>query len=508
MEFHLGYTVSEEFSVDTLVCGLYQESSFGELGLSDLTTRDLEQQAQRFEFKAKKNQLLLLNRPQGLAVERLIVVGLGHEEDSSLPLVRKAVGLAFRRAQKQKASSVALNLESFLAQDSTLFDLITVTVQGALFSQYSFDHYKSDAEKKRVSIDRALLLISYELDMSELEDAIRIGEATASSVLNTRDLVNQPPSAVKPSTMVEAAREIAALSPNITVKVFDKDQLTKENYNALLAVASGSEEPPYLIDLRYTPANSTQKVAFIGKGVTFDSGGLGIKPWAAMQSMKSDMAGAAAVLGIFQALAELEAIGQPLTIEVHGVIPTTENMISGKAMRPDDIIQTRNGKTIEILHTDAEGRLILADGLTYAAESEPDMMIDFATLTGSAIKALGREISAYMGNDDELLDLVAVASQMSGEKAWELPLPDEYHHFIESPVADLQNISNNSLSPDAIIGGLFLKEFADDIAWVHLDIAGPSFADDGKDPLVARGASGYGVLLGLELLKLLSLAEK
>lgn len=457
------------------------------------------------EFDGKTLDTLVLHSPSGVKTKHIIVIGLGRQAAFTPVTARKVAAKSIQKARELKAKVVATiihgagigGIDTILASE--------MTVEGLLLGNYRFDRYKTKERKKyeKERIEKVLLVEHDKNKLNDIQIGLSRGEAIANAILNTRDIINESPTKITPSSLVQAAKEIASLSDSMGLTILDEKQLQKEGYNALLAVAAGSEKEAYLIHLHYKPKGVKQSIAFVGKGVTFDSGGLGIKPWSAMLTMKSDMAGAGAVLGIFQALAELEAAGMPLETEVHGIIPTTENMISGSSMRPDDIIETKSGKTIEITHTDAEGRLILSDALTYATYLRPDAMVDFATLTGAAIRALGRSYAVSMGNDRQLLDTIRMASEETGELAWELPLPKEYEKYIESPVADIQNSANSENAPGAIIGGLFLQEFVREIPWTHLDIAGPSWQDDDTNPVYPKGASGYGVLLGLKLLEIL-----
>lgn len=504
MDIQLTDRPLNQLSTDTIVRFTYQDEPV--TGLDQNALGEIKRQ----EYNGQSLQIALCHRPEGLLARRLILVGLGQpsaisqEPSSGQPTWRQAAAQAIRLAKQGKDSTLAFDLTNLkYSTTKTVGLLVEAMIEGALLGGYRFNHYKSDRQKEPEVAELIIVLPSDQLKVAE--SGRDRGLAIAESILNARDLINQPPSHIKPAQLVAAAREIAALSPNLSINILDESALKKEGYNALLAVAAGSEEKPYLVHLHYRPAKAQRRVSFVGKGVTFDSGGLGIKPWKAMLTMKSDMAGAASVLAICQMLAELESIGQPLPIEVDGVIVTTENMISGKAMRPDDIIETKNGKTIEIVHTDAEGRLILADALTYTSQLKPEYIIDFATLTGAAIAALGRQYAALMGNDEPLLGLIERASAESGELLWRLPLPDLYKKHLESSVADLQNVSSGS-APDAIFGGLFLREFVGEkIGWCHIDIAGPSFVEneDEKQPLYPKGATAYGALLGLKLLELL-----
>jgi leucyl aminopeptidase len=490
-------TPPAEAPVDTLIIPVFADSI--PVDLNEASLELITEHVKGKEFAGTSPESLVLHSPTGFFAKHVIVVGLGKEADFSPVIARKVAASGIQKAREVGGKVVGITLPK---SDGDISELAQAITEGLLLGNYQFHHYKTVNKEKLAEkyIDKALLLSTE--NPETVGKGLAKGEAIATAILNTRDIINEPPSHIKPVTMVKAAEEIVNLSAQMSLKVFDETALREEGYAALLAVASGSEEPPYLIHLHYKPAHAKKSIAFVGKGVTFDSGGLGIKPWAAMLSMKTDMAGGANVLGIFQAIAELEAIGQPIDYEVHGIIPTTENMISGKAMRPDDIIETKSGKTIEIIHTDAEGRLILSDALTYAVSLKPQAIVDFATLTGAAIRALGRSYCAYMGNDRDLLTQINDASQQTGELAWELPLPEEYKKYLESPVADLQNIAKQDGTPDAIYGGLFLQEFVDDTPWVHLDIAGPSWQEEGDaNPVYPKGATGYGILLSLKLLE-------
>jgi leucyl aminopeptidase len=492
-----------DVSADVLAVNLFEdqaEAGRATAAINDKTNGFIARHLAEQSFTGKDDEMLVLHTPFGMQAKHIIVLGLGKSEEYTLVKVRQAAARLVKKSIELKAKSLTTIVHGMGANNLDTIHCAQVFAEGLQLGAYRFDRYKTQ-QKETVQLETVCIVESEAPKFKLLVEGVKIGDAIATAVLNARDIVNEPPSKIKPSSMVTAAAEIASLSNNITVNVFDEDQLKKEGYNTILAVAAGSEEKPYLIHLHYQPAQPKARIAFVGKGVTFDSGGLGLKPWNALLTMKTDMAGAAAVLGIFQALAELEAIGYPIDIEVEGIIPTTENMISGKAMKPDDIIVTKNGKTVEILHTDAEGRLILADALSYATTLDPYAIVDFATLTGSAIQALGTSYSAMMSNDEALAEQLTQASQMTGEQLWRLPLVKEYHSYIESDVADLQNISTDKEGPDAIIGGLFLQEFVDETPWAHIDMAGPSFQKSDKNAVYPKGATGYGVLLALQLLR-------
>lgn len=467
--------------------------------INDLTDGFIARHIATNEFIGKEGELLVLHTPVGMPAIHIIVLGLGKVEEYSLVKVRQSAARLVQKAKELKAKTVATIIHGAGTNNLDLTETAQVFVEGLQLGSYQFDRYKTQ-DRKENSLETIILVESDKKRIAAFDEGARLGDAVSTAILNARDIINEPPSKIKPSSMVAAAQEIASLSVNMTTTVLDEEALQAEGYNTLLAVAAGSEEKPYLVHLHYQPSKPKGRVAFVGKGVTFDSGGLGIKPWGGMLDMKTDMAGAATVLGIFQALAELETAGKPVPYEVEGIIVTTENMISGKAMKPDDIIYTKNGKTVEVVHTDAEGRLILADGLAYATLLDPDIIIDYATLTGAAIRAVGTSYAAIMGNDQVLIDAIRLAGDTTGELVWQLPLPKEYHRYIESSVADLQNIASGDRGPDAIVAGLFLQEFVGETPWVHIDIAGPSFSRDSHNPVYPNGASGFGILLGLKLL--------
>jgi len=315
------------------------------------------------------------------------------------------------------------------------------------------------------------------------------------AVALARDLVNQPANHMAPETLVAEARRIAAASPSIKIKILNREQARKQGFTAFLAVAQGSDTEPYVIHLTYKPKKSERTVALVGKGITFDSGGLSLKPAEYMESMKSDMGGAATVLGAFSALSELKP-----SVTVHGIIATCENMVSGSAYRPGDVITAKNGKTIEVLNTDAEGRITLADALTYACELKPDTVIDLATLTGACMAGLGETVAGLWGNDHDLMAELQGAGQIAGERLETMPMPEEYEVQMESLVADLRNIGTSRYG-GAITAAIFLREFVTNVAWAHLDIAGPSYYDKQQVSYLGRGGTGFGVRTILEYLR-------
>ncbi|HET9443343.1 MAG TPA: leucyl aminopeptidase, partial [Acidimicrobiales bacterium] len=351
-----------------------------------------------------------------------------------------------------------------------------------------FGVYKSDPDPCRLA---SITVVGPEA--AEMQAGVERAEAVAEAVALARDLVNEPAGVVTPRHLEEVAREIAA-DHGLAIRVYDEDDVVAEGLGGLAGVAAGSDEPPRLIRLTYDPpAGATATVAIVGKGITFDSGGLSIKSSEGMMTMKCDMSGAAAVIAAMAAVAEAG-----VAVRVIGFAACTENLPSGRAVKPGDVLRIRNGKTVEVLNTDAEGRLVLADALSLAVEEEPDAIIDLATLTGACVVSLGPDIAGLMTNDDGLATQVEAAAGRAGEPVWRLPLPARYRKHIDSEVADIKNIGMPGKA-GTLSAGLFLKEFVGDVPWVHLDIAGPAFRDE-ADCYLPKGGTGFGVRTLVELL--------
>ncbi|MEN8113530.1 MAG: leucyl aminopeptidase [Actinomycetota bacterium] len=417
------------------------------------------------EFSGKPGQLVAV--PGGdLPYGEVAFVGLGDEVDAEQ--LRKAAGSVGRFAAPYATVATTLHLVDV---DGAV-DAVTL---GFLLGAYRYDDYRS--EPKARANDRLELLGG-----DEVSDGIRRGSTIAHGVILARDLVNQPAIDQPPAVLAERAAE---LSDAIAVEIIDEIEAAERGYGGLLAVGSGATNPPRMVVLRYEPEGAEASLALVGKGIVFDSGGLSIKPAAMMEQMKTDMAGAAAVFGAMQAIAELE-----LPIKVLGVTPLSENMTGGAALRPGDVFKAYNGKTIEVLNTDAEGRLVLADGLGIAVEDEPDLIVDIATLTGAAKVALGAKVGAIFGNDDDAIASVEAAARFSGESMWTMPFERAYRPMLDSQIADIKNIGDRY--GGAITAALFLSEFAGEGPWIHLDIAGPARTDKTED-YVTVGGSGFGV---------------
>ncbi|MFQ5898073.1 MAG: leucyl aminopeptidase [Candidatus Methylomirabilia bacterium] len=433
------------------------------------------------KFEGKPNQTSHFYTAGRIPAKRVLAVGLGQRREADTEVVRRAASTALRRARDlgAKIVSTALLGESLPARERA-----RALAEGALLGTYAFDRYKK--EKNSAAVEELRVVDPERRNQAAIRDGLRTGEVIAAATCFARDLVNEPANRVTPSYLAASAAEIAR-EGSIKLRVYDRQECRKMGMGAYLGVAQGSQEPPKFIHLTYMPRQRPRRrIAIVGKGITFDSGGLDLKAADAMRTMKDDMSGAAAVLGIMRALPRLA-----LPVEVHGIIAATENMPSGTAQRPGDIVRAMNGTTIEIGNTDAEGRLTLADALAYTAkEVKPDEMVDLATLTAACVIALGNLCSGVMWNNTPLSDRILAAAEAAGEKMWPLPLIEEYKEGLKSEVADLQNIGPRG--GGALTAGLFLKEFAREVPWVHVDIAGTAFAE--KDlPLGPKGGTGAGV---------------
>ncbi len=435
--------------------------------------------------EGKASEVLIEPAPVGSNAKYLLAVGLGEEAKVDLEVIREATGVALASARALKISSISLALPSL--EEFSADELAQAMHEALLLATYSYNEFKKSSEAKL-----KLTSINIIVERKQLASAKKGFDRAAtliSGVSLARDLVNQPPNNLHPEALVDVARKIAKNSHGqITVKILDEAACAKLGMGSYLAVGAGSEFPSKFIHLIYSPkAKSKQSFAIVGKGITFDSGGLSLKPADSMMTMKCDMGGAAAVLGLFSIIVDLAPKST-----VHGIIAAAENMPSGKAMRPGDIVTAMNGKTIEILNTDAEGRLTLADALSYAVTLEPTAVVDLATLTGACVVALGEEIAGLMSTDENLaVDLLAAADR-AGEKLWEMPLPPRYKSLIESDVADLRNIATSRYG-GSLTAGLFLQEFVGTTPWAHLDIAGPAFAERPMSSYLSKGGTGYAV---------------
>ncbi len=457
----------------------------------------LGQIASEEDFTCKKDQTLLVHTSKQLGQARVLIVGLGKREDFSLPDSRSYAAVAARAATSRGCKSLILTQPPVDA--SALDKAVQFLVEGVILGRYRFEQYICKDDQTRDLLDEVTILFPSSGGQDELSGAASLsvtrGQIVADGICWARDLVNEPPSSMTPMRLADLAQAMAK-DVGLGCKILGQKECEKQRMNLLLGVARGSEEEPRFIHLTHTPMGREKpkrRFVLVGKGVTFDSGGLSLKPTSGMLDMKGDMAGAAAVLGAARALPSLG-----LQSEVHILVPATENMISGQAFKLGDVITGFAGKSVEIVNTDAEGRLILADALAYGDKLSPDEMIDVATLTGACVVALGPFTAGAMGNDRALVEHFLASSRMAGEDFWHLPLPVRLKEQLKTPVADLKNCGDRW--GGALTAGLFLKEFVGKSKWLHLDIAGPFIAEKeaGHTP---KGATGFGVASLLEYLQ-------
>jgi len=476
---------------DLIVIGMYENEDIRNpflLKADDLLTGRLNRLINVKDFKGTLGESLLFSSSAEIFSEYFLVVGLGKPDVLSYSKLQEAAGLAVQTAKKLGLSSIAME---FFGEDADNFraDETAEAIASACgIANYSFDTYKE--KKPQKTITNVIIVGENIRDVRQAQKGIERAQIIVDGVSIARDLVNTPAKDMTPSHLAQAAQEVAQKSQGIIrIKLYDRKECLKKEMNAFLAVSQGSIEPPVFIHLSYKPSGRSKKlVALVGKGVTFDSGGLSLKLGNYMETMKCDMAGAAAVIGTFATLARLKP-----SLEIHGFIAATENMPSGNAIRPGDVVRASNKTTIEIANTDAEGRLTLADALTQAQKLKPDFVIDLATLTGACMVALGEEISGIMSNRPELAQSLLKSAQESGEQMWELPLFSNYDKLIKSEVADVKNISTVNYG-GALTAGLFLQRFIkENQPWAHIDIAGPAFAEREFGSYISKGATGYGV---------------
>jgi leucyl aminopeptidase len=428
----------------------------------------------RLGFKGEAGQTAVVPARDGTV---RVLVGIGKEGALTIDDLRTA-GAAFAKSASEQRAAVLEMGKALAAVDPT--DAVQALTEGLVLAGYRFDRHRS---KPKSGLGSVTLVGSGSSD--ELE-GLRRGRIVADAVCWARDLVNEPGGTLTPTVFADRIAERANES-GVVVEVLDRKAIERERMGGVLAVNKGSTQEPRFVKLTYAPEGAVADLSFVGKGITFDSGGLSLKPAEAMMGMKGDMGGAAAVTAATCAVA---ALGLPVTITTY--TPLTDNMTGGDAQRPGDVFTARNGKTVEVLNTDAEGRLVLADALSLASESKPDLIVDLATLTGACMVALGPDIAGVMGTDESLIDEIESAGKLAGEQVWPLPLPKGYRKQLDSTVADMKNIGTRY--GGALTAGLFLQEFvAAGIPWAHVDIAGPAFAEDGSDPQKPKGGTGFGV---------------
>lgn len=447
------------------------------------------------DYRGKLNETVVLYPGDGFPAKRVVIVGLGRQEEFDLDRARQAAGTAARQAQALGVIDYATIVHGLGAAGLDPAQAAQALAEGTVLSQYRFTRHQTeqDAEVQRPDIERVQVIVFSEDMVPTIEQGVRFGETVANAVKWVRDWVNEPANHATPGILADEALRMAEMA-GLSAQALGPAQMRELGMGALLGVAQGSLQEPRFIILEHNPAREpAPPVVLVGKGITFDSGGISLKRHEDMHRMKGDMAGAATVLGTMQAVATL---GLPQ--RVVGLAPATENLPSGAAYKPGDVVTTLVGKTIEVINTDAEGRLILSDALGYAQRYQPAAVIDLATLTGACVVALGTVAAGLFSNDDSLAARIEAASQATAEKVWRMPLWKEYAEQLKSDVADMKNTGGRPAG--AITAATLLSKFVGEYPWAHLDIAGVSGAEKDK-PYQPKGATGFGVRLLVEVLR-------
>lgn len=495
MKFSLKPTDPAKLEADILIQYCWEN----EIDALSVLPRDFiaetKESAAKEDYTAKESQSLLTYPKGQISSYKYLLYGLGKKEDFDLYKLYKSVAASISRIKDSKPAKVAIIIDDYWMKKYPVERVAKSVVEAVRLGGYQFIKYKGEEEQKKIRPIEEVILSLSAPKVETAAEGIRLGEIFASATIFARDLINEPPEVTSPAFLAQNAQEMEKSAKDmIKVKIFEAQDAQKLGMNAYLGVAAGSDKPPKFIHLSYKPAGARKKVVLIGKGITFDTGGLSLKSAENMETMKLDMAGAACVLAVFGALPSLKP-----KVEVVGLIAACENMPSGRALKPGDILKAANGKTIEVLNTDAEGRLTLADAISYAKLKEnADEIIDLATLTGACMVALGEDIAGLFSNNEKLRTKIEKSAAENGEKVWFMPLEANYKSLIKSHIADIKNTQTGRYG-GAITAALFLEEFAGKTPWVHLDIAGPAYAE--KDtPLAPKGGVGFGVRMLLDYL--------
>ena len=467
-----------EIECDALVVGLFEGEKPLEGDLAEIDKRTegvISSLIETGEFSGKSGESAYVHNTGGLKARRLLLMGYGKKEEFSADNVRRMAGAAARTLRGKKSRTFAFLRRS----DLNIGESAQAATEGALLSLYDIDKYHT-SDKTENHLDQMILITVDGVD--ELRAGIETGRIIAEATNFARDVINEPANIMTPTELARRAEDTAH-SYALELDVLDEARMKELGMGSLLGVAQGSAEPAKLIVLRYTPkTESDETIAIVGKGITFDTGGISIKPADGMEKMKYDMAGGATTIGAMRAIAQLKP-----AVNVIGIVPATENMPGGRSQRPGDVVRAMTGKTIEVINTDAEGRLVLADAVAYARKLGATKIVDLATLTGAVSIALGDVYVAVLGSDQTWIDEIISAGKKAGEKIWQLPLDKEYREQIKSEIADIKNIGGRKAG--TITGAYFIREFVEDTPWAHLDIAGTAWNDSNK-PHLSAGPTG------------------
>ena len=486
MEFLIKSGNPEKQRTACLIVGIFEPRRLtpAAKAIDNVSKKFLSNLIRRGDIEGKLGQSLLLHNVPGLLADRVLLIGCGKERDLTDGQYRTIITNSIKELKETGAMEAVSYLSELNVKSRDHYWKIRQAIEAAENTLYQFNEYKTKNKTDRRHIKKLVLTVPTRKELPTGELAAKQGMAIVKGIKLTRDLANRPANICTPTHLAEQAKNLGKTYKSIKVTVLDEDDMAKLGMNTLLSVSRGSAEPAKLITLEYKGAKKEAKpFVLVGKGVTFDTGGISIKPAAAMDEMKYDMCGAASVLGTLQAVAEME-----LPINVVGIIPTTENMPGSKATKPGDIIKSMSGQTVEILNTDAEGRLILCDALTYTERFHPQSVVDIATLTGACIIALGNQASGLLSNHNPLAKDLLHAGETTGDRAWQLPLWEEYNKQLKSPFADMANIGGREAG--TITAACFLSRFTEKFHWAHLDIAGTAWIS-GKN----KGATGRPVPL-------------
>ncbi len=478
----------EEEPAEAVVLSFFEDEEELQNGVRRLSKKisgKIEKIIKDGEFKGKANQTSLIHTIGEMPAKRVLLVGLGKKKEFKIDKVRQASGIASAYLRRIGIKKITTALLGDGISGVSASDLAQAITEGSILALYQFNDYKTQNLDEIKVVEELIIVADHDLD--QIDKGAKRGKIVAESTNLARDLVNHPSNHVTPTRMADTAMDIAK-AHGLKCKVLERRDMEKLGMGGLIGVAKGSHEPPKFIILEYNGGKKkTNPIVLIGKSITFDSGGISIKPAEKMEQMKDDMSGGAAVLGCLKAAARFA-----IPLNIVGLLPATENMPGGSAIKPGDVLKTMSGKTIEVISTDAEGRMILADAITYATRYKPAAIIDLATLTGACVIALGNHAIGLMGNNSDLINKFRIAGDISGERVWELPLWEEYSEQIKSDIADIKNVGGRG--GGTITAAAFLSKFVENYPWVHLDIAGTSWLESNKS-YIPKGGTGVGVRL-------------
>ena len=485
----------DECKTDVICVGMFSDAArlTSEAALLDKKLKGAIRHVMKLgDFKGKEGATAVLYGTPAIGAKRVMLAGLGEKKKLTLDKLRKAAAIASKEAVGLKAKQLSLALHQGLPAKFEPERIGQVLAEGACFGSYRYDEFITKTENGRLKSLAVELVDNDAKALKELGRGAWTGLTIGQAQAFARTIANRPANVIDPPALASIAKDLAKTAPNLTCTIFDEKQLKANKMGGILAVGSGSKSEPRLIVLKYTPAKKSKAkpltIGLVGKAITFDSGGLSIKPSSGMQDMKFDKSGGLAVLGAMKAISQLKPAAT-----VYGLIPSAENMPSGTSYHPGDIITTFSGKTVEVQNTDAEGRIILCDAIHYAVTRKCDVIVDIATLTGACMVALGKYKAGLMGNDDSLIKQLQAASEESGEPLWHMPSGDEYAEEMKSKIADLKNIG--SKWGGACTAAAFLAQFAGDTRWAHVDMAGVDMFEGGSNKEAGVGATGFGVRL-------------